>query len=199
MKTIGELVEETIYLAERSLYEQAFVTACDALQRTAQIVYQDETLPEPVFQRFIRDNWRLISFMGTPEIDEIPPDFPFRLRRALPSFNVADISQEIVIFSVRQTLATKRIPLEIGFHKSGKMAVATDKLLFPQNVVFGLLGSVVFHSANKNEKVSDKHWMNIGSFQMFISELWGRQDLAQRILDFYTEQKKQNLPNMKMS
>ncbi len=185
MKTIGQFVEETIELSDRGLLEMAFVPACDALRQTAEKVYASENLAEPAFQRFMRENWRLINFMGIPPNTSIPANLPFGIRRAVPSFNIPNIAEEIIIFAVRQTLATRRLPLELGFHKDREIEVEKDKLLFPQSLIFGVLGSVVFHPINKDESTQDKYWMNIWDFRMFISELWGRMDLAERVMKLH--------------
>jgi hypothetical protein len=63
MKSIGELVEETLDYSDRGLLEIAFLPACYALQQTAELIYTDENNYEPKFQRFIRENWQMISFM----------------------------------------------------------------------------------------------------------------------------------------
>lgn len=185
MKAIGLLVEETINLSDRGIPEYAFLSACEALNQTAQKVYQTEETAEPLFQRFIRDNWRLISFMGIPRSDSIPANLPFGLRRVVPSLNMPNIMQEIVIYAVRHTLSTRRMPLEVGFSKFGGVTVEDEKLLFPKSLLFGILGSVIFNPVNKDEKVPDAYWINIWDFKMFTSELWGRIDLAERVMDLY--------------
>lgn len=185
MKTIGQLVEETIELSDRGLHEMAFVPACEALQQTAQKVYQKGDSAEPEFQRFIRENWQLISFMGIPRHDNVPANLPFSVRRAVPSFNVQNLAEEIIIYAVRQTLMTHRMPLEIGFNKFGGTIIENEKLLFPKSLLFAVLGSVVFNPVNKNETVAERYWLNVWDFKMFISELWGRNDLVERIKKLY--------------
>ncbi len=185
MKTVGQIVEESLQFCDGGSFEMAFVPACEALKQTAEKVYSETASAEPKFQQFIRGNWRLISFMGIPKTDSIPPNLPFSLRRAVPSFNIPNLMEEMIIFVVRQTLITHRLPFEIGFHKISSIKVEHDKLLFPRSLVFAILGSVIFHPSNKDEKLPDKYWMNIRDFKMFISELWGRADLAKRVMELY--------------
>lgn len=188
MKSIGQLVEETINLSDRGIPEYAFLTACEALDLTSQKAYAGEELVEPTFQRFIRENWRLISFMGIPQTDIIPiPLLPFGLRRAIPSFNVPNLTEEIIIYAVRHTLSTRHMPMEIGFSKFGGITVENDKLLFPKSLLFGILGSVIFNPVNKGESLPAHYWINIWDFKMFTSELWGRMDLAERVMNLYLE------------
>ena len=185
MKTIGALVEEVLNLTTRGQFEFAFLPACEAFNRTAKEIYQNEASAEPEFQRFIKENWRLISFMGVPNPDSIPANLPFGIRRAVPSLNMPNLAQEIIIYAFRQTLHTRRFPPEIGFHKLTTVQVKEDKLLFPQSLVFAIAACVVFNPINKDEKISELYWLNIRGFQMFITELWGRYDLADRIMDLY--------------
>jgi hypothetical protein len=187
MKPNGQLVEEAINLSDRGIPEYAFFTACEALRQTAQLVYEGEPQPEPEFQKFIRDNWKLISFMGIPRTDVIPSNLPFGLRRAIPSLNTPNLAQEIIIYAVRHTLSTKRLPLEIGFSKFGGIMVENDQLLFPKSLLFAILSSVILNPVNKNEKCSENYWISIWDFKMFISELWGRMDLAERVMKLYLE------------
>lgn len=184
MKSIGEFVEETIVVCDRGLPDFAFYNACEALQQTAELVYKDENLAEPAFQKFIRENWRLIAFMGIGNA-EFPENLPFTVRRAVPSLNTPLLVQEILIYSVRHNLATHQMPLGVGFTQTGQVRVENDKLLFSKAMLFAILGAVILNPINKNEKVSDKYWISIWDFKMFISELWGRMDLAERVMNLY--------------
>ena len=55
-------------------------------------------------------------------------------------------------------------------------------LILPQNFIWGLIGVVIFCPANKDEKISENYWIKISDFKFFIQELWGRVDLANRIV-----------------
>lgn len=186
MKTIGELLEGTLNLTSQGLLELAFTPVCEALNQTAKKLYPEEIAAEPAFQRFIKDNWGLIKFMGIPHSDSIPTNLPFGVRRAVASLNMPHLDQEIVIYMVRQILHTRRFPPEIGFHKSIQVNIEDGKLMFPNSLIFALIGCVVFNPINKDEKISELYWINIRGFQMFISELWGRDDLVKRIMNLYT-------------
>ena len=192
MSKIGELVQESIDLADRGLLELAFAPACKAIRETAQKAFDADQITTPDVQTYIRQHWKLIHFIGIPRGSTLPADLPFRLRRAVPSFNVPDIFQEIVIFAVRQTLATSRIPIEIGFTKVGGIEVKDDKLLFSNILIFGLLESVIFNPINKDEQIPHRYWVNIWDFKMFVSELWGREDLAERVINLYSNNPSQS-------
>lgn len=186
MKTIGQLVQEAIDLSGRNLFEPAFVPVCEAINETAQKIFADNQTPEPPHQKIINQNWQLISFMGIAPAETLPLNLPFRLRRAISSFNSPSVLTELIVFIVRQTLATRRTPPEIGFIDGIRFKIESDRLFLPQSLFFALLGSVVLHPANKNETIPDKYWLHIRDFKMFISELWGRADLAERVMQLYS-------------
>lgn len=187
MKSIGQLIEETINLSDRGIPEYAFYTACEALNQTAQKVYEGKNIAEPAFQTFIRANWRLIAFMGIPSTESIPANLPFGLRRAIPSLIIPNLAEEIIIYAVRHTLATKRLPAEIGFSKFGGISVENERLLFPKSLLFGILSCIILNPVNKSESIPDNYWISIWDFKMFISELWGRMDIAERVMKLYLE------------
>lgn len=188
METIGNLVQGAIDFAERENSDLAFVYACDALAQTAEKEFGQTNLAEPAFQMFIKKYWTLISFMGMRHNTTLPLELPFRLRRAIPSVSNFSMTGEMVIFAVRQSLLNRRLPPEIVLDKAFATEVKDDKLVFPRGLIFGILSSVVLHPLNKDETIPDNYWMNLAEFKMFISELWGREDLGKRIVRLYREQ-----------
>ena len=59
-------------------------------------------------------------------------------------------------------------------------------LVLNNGLIWGLVSAVVFSPTNKDESVPDQYWLQVGMFRMFISELWGRIDLAKRFVKFHT-------------
>lgn len=59
-------------------------------------------------------------------------------------------------------------------------------LVLNQGLVWGLLAAVVTSPLNKSETVPESYWLTIGTFKMFVSEWWGRLDLAKRIVKVNT-------------
>jgi hypothetical protein len=185
MDKLGKLIEQTIELGDRGLFELAFVPVCEAIELTANRLYQGEEIAEPAFQRFVRDNWRAISLLAITRDLQIPADIPLAVRQAIPGNLMADSAEQLAIYAVRQTLAMKRMPIALGFVKRGGMKVEGEKLLIPKSLIFALLTVVIVNPINKNESVDDKYWLNMWDFKMFISELWGRDDLVKRIINLY--------------
>jgi hypothetical protein len=185
MNTIGELIEETIDLADRGLFENSFLHCCETLRETSEKLYDGEETIEPKISRFIRENWKIISLMALPNDVKIPVDVPFEIRRSVPGYSSADSKEELVVYAARQTLAMRRMPIALGFNKLREIVVVEEKLLLPKSLIFGLIAAVIVNPINKNEKINDKYWINIWDFKMFISELWGRGDLVKRIINLY--------------
>jgi len=105
----------------------------------------------------------------------------------MPSFNVHHGAQEIVSLAVTETLKRGLMPDQFAFNSTGIFEITDKKLLFPNGLICGLLGSVIFNPANKDETIGDRYWISISDFKMFVSELFGRDDLAARIMKFYKE------------
>ena len=185
METIGHLVQETVDCMNSGFTTRAVTPASRAISKTLQKSLAKEAPSPDDYKRFLKANWRLITFMGMPRALPLPLNVPFGLKRIVPSFNVHHGAEEIIALILRETLNTGRMPAHFGFNSSGQFKIDNGKLLLPPGLVNGLLGSVIFNPANADEKIGEKYWMSISDFKMFISELWGRADLAERIVKFY--------------
>jgi hypothetical protein len=179
MKTVGQLVQEAIDYMNSGLAQHAIVPTAAAIDETAKSIGGGD--------KFVKENWDLIVFMGLPRVLPLPLSFPFGLKKILPQFNVHQGAEEIVIFLIRETLKNGKMPDEFLFAPSSEFELKDSKLLIPESLILGLLGTVILHPENKTEEIGDKYWMNISDFKMFISELWGRRDLAERIMKFYLD------------
>ncbi len=178
MKTVGESVREAIDFMNSGLAQFALVPAVAAINETAKNGGCD---------RFIKENWDLIAFMGLPLALPLPMKISFSARRIFPQLNINADAQTLILFLVSETLKNGKMPDGFAFHSSGEFEVRDNKLVLPESLISGLLGVVIVHPENKNEQIGDQYWMNISDFKMFISELWGRCDLAERIMQFYKE------------
>lgn len=184
MKKVGEAVRETIEAMEAGAMEAAFAAACAAIETTLEKSLATEDLTGGDYQNFVKENWRLISFMGLPQALPLPPNIEFALTRLVHGFNLRT-AEELIIHLIQQTAKMQRTPVQFKFHYGAAFELKTEKIHVPASLISGLVGIVIFHPANAGESVPDKYWLNISDFKMFISELWGRMDLAIRIMDFY--------------
>jgi hypothetical protein len=184
MSEIGIKVQEAVDLMNAGSYELAFVPTAEAIEGT--LARSLERLPgELDYQNFFRDHWQLIAFMGMPRALPLPLNIPFAIKRVLPSFNVLHGAPEIILLVVTEALKFKKMPDGFAFNTTGEFDVKDGHALLPVGLVCGLLGSVIFHPSNKGEAIGEEYWINISDFKMFVSELFGRQDLALRIMKFY--------------
>jgi len=187
MKTVGELVGEAMDLMDRGFYAQAFVPAAAAIAETAKKAYEKDVSSEEDYRRFLKEHWQLITFMGMSRALPLPMNVPFGFKRIVPSFNVHQGAEEIILYVINQTLKINKLPDAISLNNQGTFEIKNNRLLLPSGSVSGLLGVVIFHPSNREEVIGDKYWISISDFKMFISELWGRMDLAERIMKFYLE------------
>lgn len=185
METVGQLVQETIDCINSGFKTRAVTPAARAIEATLRKSLARETVTPDDFKKFLKENWRLIVFMGMPRAFPLPLNVPFGVKRNFPSFNVLHGAEEIVALVLLETLKTGRMPGALAFNSEGRFEMKDGKLLLPPGLVNGILGSVIFHPVNKEESIGEKYWMTISDFKMFISELWGRRDLAERIVKFY--------------
>jgi hypothetical protein len=183
MKTVGEFVQEAVDLMNSGAYDAAFPPTCGAIVETAKKAYGDGGN----YEKFIKENWELLSFMGLPRALPLPLNVPFALKRIVPSFNSHHGAKEIIFYVIQQTLAAGKMPAQFAFASTDIFEIRRNRLLLPVSLIGGLLGLVIVQPVNKDETIDEKYWMNIADFKMFISELWGRIDLAERIMRFYLE------------
>ncbi|MGI8789016.1 MAG: hypothetical protein ACR2HG_14835 [Pyrinomonadaceae bacterium] len=184
MKRVGELIEETIEAMEMGATDAAFALTCAAIQETLKKSLETEDLTGGDYQRFVKQHWQLISFMGLPCALPMPLNVDFKLNTILHGFRVSG-AEELILHLVRQTAVMSRTPAQFKFHSGSAFEIRGQQIFIPATLIGGLVGIVIFQPENKGESVSDKYWINISDFKMFISEFWGRIDLAERIMNFY--------------
>jgi len=186
MKQVGELIQEAIEAMECNASERAFDTVGAALKITLQKSLEKENLNNGDYQNFIKRHWQLLTFMGLPQALPMPLDVDYKLKGIVQGFNISG-AEELILHLVRQTAVTGKTPAHFKFHPGKTFEINNKQIYIPATLVGGLLGLVILQPINKGEAVSDKFWINIADFKMFVSEFWGRIDLAERIMNFYVK------------
>ncbi len=184
---VGEKIQEAIDFMEKGLHEIAFAATCAAISETIRKESGKADLSNSDYQRFVRENWQLIPFMSLPEALPLPMNIPFGLKRLVPRFNINHGADEILLLAINQTLILGRLPTEFAINSRTLFEIRENKCFLPNTLIGGLLGIIIVQPVNKDETIPDKYWINISGFKMFISELWGRIDLAERIMKFQLE------------
>jgi hypothetical protein len=185
--SIGEHIQTAIDCTDRGLFNLGFVSTCAALGETLAKTAGSEIATTDDFRKFLKENWELIAFMSLPKAIPLPLNVPFGIKRIDAKFNVHYGIEEIVLMIIEKTIRSGKLPDDFAFHSGGSFEINDGKLLIPHTLVGGLVGITVVHPDNKNESISNRYWINISDFKMFVSELWGRIDLAVRIRKFYLE------------
>ena len=184
MKRVGELIRETIEAMENGATESAFAAACAAVEETLKKTLETDRLSNGDYQNFIKRHWQLLSFTGLPRALPMPLDVDYKLKNIVPGFNISGVEQ-LILHLVRQTAAMSRLPAQFKFHSGAGFENRGQQILIPASLIGGLVGIVIFQPVNKDETVPEHYWINVSDFKMFVSEFWGRIDLAERIMNFY--------------
>ena len=186
MKQVGELIQETIEAMDCGATETAFASTCAAVKRTLEKSLGTDALTRGDYQKFIRHHWQLLTFMGLPSALPMPLNVDFKLKTVCPGFYISG-AEELILHLVRQTVAMGRTPHQFKFDSGNFFEIRGQQIVIPATLIGALVGIVIFQPVNKDETVPEKYWINIADFKMFISEFWGRIDLAERIMNFYLQ------------
>lgn len=186
MKKVGELIREAIEAMENGATDRAFASVGAAVTETLKKSLATEDLNGTDYQKFVKGNWRLLCFTGLPHALPLPADVEFNLTKLFHGFTLRT-AEDMILHLIRQTALMGRVPPQFRFHAGNQFAVGGSQILIPSALVGGLVGIVIFQPANKGETVPDNYWLNISDFKMFVSELWGRIDLAERVMRFYLD------------
>ena len=184
MKQVGELIEQSIEAMERGVFETACASACAALKITLKKSLKTDDLNNGDYHNFIKQHWRLLAFMSLPQALPLPLDVDYKLKLIVHGFNISG-AEELVLHLARQTAIMGRTPAQFKFHSGAGFEIRNNQIYVPATLIYGLVNIVIFQPVNKGESVPEKFWINISDFKMFISEFWGRIDLAERIMSFY--------------
>lgn len=182
MNQVGELIQESIEELGNGAFEAAFVAACVAVKATLQKSLESEALSGGDYQNFVKQHWRLLAFAGLPRALPMAREIDGQLKKILHGFNVSG-AEETVLHLIRQTARMHRTPVQFKFHSNNIFESRGNQIWVPKSLIGGLISVVIVQPVNKGESVPDSFWINVSDFKMFVSEFWGRIDLAERIMD----------------
>lgn len=185
MTSVGESVQEAIELTNQGFFERAYVPMANAIVGTLTKATNGDGTSELAIQRFVKEHFQLITFMGMPRALPLPLNIPFAIKRIMPQFNVHHGAEDLVSLTITETLKFVGLPEIFAVGSGGMFEVRDGRVWLPSGLVCGLLGSVIFHPVNAGEAIGDECWISISDFKMFVSELFGRRDLVDRIIKFY--------------
>lgn len=187
MSSVGELIRESADLNEQGHSALAFHAACAAFRETVARIVSNEDPKLPELRAVIDENWEMIRFLSMPAVDSAYVELSILIKEISLNPRRRYTAKEITIHLVSQTLRLGKLPDGFGFTRANQFEKKANNLLLPVTLISGLLAFAVLHPVNKEESIPDKYWISISDFKMFISELWGRMDLAVRIRKFYLD------------
>ena len=188
MISVGQRVREAIDYMTKGEIVSALTPACIALDVTSQRHAGAKRSGRAIFKRFVQEYLWLITYVGFPGLMASTVRVPFTHPDIKPDA-VGTVGVEDIIYHViRCSLVhSDEKAAKIVWNKA--IALGLDQngnLVLNQGLVWGIVSAVVFAPVNKGESIPDTYWLKVGQFTNFISELWGRVDLAKRIVKFHT-------------
>ena len=188
MVSVGDRVKEAIDWMARGNLAQALSSVSIALDMTAQRHAGTDRSGHAIRKRFIQDYLWLIAHLGFPGGISPTASDPFADHNVKAGAVGTVGAEEIIDHVVRCGLSrSDGKPSKVAWKKA--IALGRDEegnLVLNEGLVWGLVSAVVFAPVNRSESVPEEYWLQVGQFRMFISELWGRVDLAKRIVKFHT-------------
>lgn len=188
MISVGRRIQEAIDHMDKGEIALALTPACIALDITSQRYAGAKRSGRKIYKKFIKDHLWLITYMGFPGLMATTVRVPFNHPDVtLDAAGTVGI-EDVIYHVIRCTLvhsddkASKIVwnkAIALGMDQNGNLVLS-------ESLVWGLVGVVVFSPVNKSETVPDTYWLKIADFKMFISELWGRIDIAKRVVKIHT-------------
>ncbi len=188
MVSIGRRVQEAIDYMNKGEIGLALTAACIALDVTSQRYAGTSRSSRKVYKQFVKDYLWLITYIGFPGLMATTVRVPFTHPDITPDASRTVGVEDIIYHIIRCSLvhsdekATKVVwnkVIALGLDQNGNLVLS-------ESLLWGLLGAVILSPVNKAEKLPDNYWFSIAGFKMFISELWGRIDIAKRVIKINT-------------
>ncbi|MCA9371553.1 hypothetical protein KC726_01510 [Candidatus Woesebacteria bacterium] len=184
MLTIGDRIKKAIDEMEKGQIEHALTEVCIAIDITAQKISGKSRSSKSDYKKFVSNYMWLISYMGLPGIMAGTIRIKFDHKDVKPDATGYCGVEDIVYHIIRCGLI-HATGLDERIIWSDNTIIGSDEkgnLTLCNKFIWGLVGAVIFCPENKNEKIDENYWIKIDDYKFFIQELWGRVDLAQRII-----------------
>jgi hypothetical protein len=184
MVSVGRRVQEAIDHMGKGETALALTAACIAVDVTAQRYSGASRSSSRDFKKFVKDHLWLITYVGFPGLMASTVRIPFVHPDVKPdsagTVGVEDIIYHVIRCSLvhadeKAAKITWNRVLGLGLDQNGN-------LVLNQSLVWGILAAVIMSPVNQGEHVPETYWLSVADYKMFISELWGRLDLAKRII-----------------
>ncbi|MFA6259795.1 MAG: hypothetical protein WCX29_04295 [Candidatus Peribacteraceae bacterium] len=185
MITIGDRIKEAIDYMEKGHLEHALTPTCIAIDLTSKKTTGNPRSSKSDYKKFVAEYMWLISYMGLPGIMAQT----IRVKFSHPDIlndTTGHCGVEDVVYHVIRCGLVHSTGIDGRIVWSDSISIGSDdegNLILNKKFIWGLIGSVIFCPINIDENIDGNYWIRIDDFKFFIQELWGRTDLAQRIIN----------------
>jgi hypothetical protein len=184
MLSVGQRVKEAIDYMGTGQVVSALTPTCIALDITAQRVAGAKRSGRKIFKDFIQKSMWLITLIGFPGLMSSEVRVPFH-HPEIPPNSTGTVGIDEIVYHVLRcgSVHSDEKNSKITWNKNISLGIDhnTGNLVLHEQLVWGLLAAVIFMPENKDEQIPDTYWISIWGFKNFVTEFWGRIDLAKRI------------------
>lgn len=164
MITIGKHIQTSIDHMGRGDVNLALSEVCIALDATSQLHFQTTKSSRSNYKKFVAGNMWLITYMGFPGLMSSTLRIPFPNITLYPQIKpdaAGNIGIEDIVYHVIRCGLLHGSQNKFGFEWSNVLSIGfnqnTNELLLSTNLIWGLIGAVIFAEVNKNEVVPDNY------------------------------------------
>ena len=188
MLTVGDRVHEAINYMDKGQIELALTPTCIAIDMTAQLYYKKIKSSNKDYKNFIKKHLWLITYMGLPGIYSNSIKISFKHPDIMLDQDGFCSIEDIIYHVIRCGLIhSNGIDSKIEWNRIITLGNCQNgNLLLSDNLIWGLIGSIVFSEVNSNEKTGELCWISIADFKFFINDIWGRIDIPKKVIKMYT-------------
>ena len=180
--SIGNRVAEAIDKMEASEPDGALFAICAAIEATAKTECGDGG--RSAYKDFIHSNFGLITDIafGGCRIGNLNVGYDHpEIKRS--SDGLCSI-EDVMYHAVRCGLYHEaKLPDNLKFTDERQIRVEENLLVLPASLIYGFIAAVVVSPANAEEVTPKPSTLNLGSFPIPISKLWGRKPELLWLLD----------------
>ncbi|KFX63835.1 hypothetical protein KBK24_0119220 [Burkholderia sp. K24] len=182
MITIGERVQHALDDVERGQFELGLQHAAIAIDITSKRHYGKRRSSRTLYKNLLHEYAWLLEMMACDGIDLQNSKFgnyPLRDEKILePSF------ADLMYYVVRCNLVhAEGLPPNLTFHDEPTLHLAREMVGLPKQVIYGLLGIVVFCPENSDQRAPRDCWLSYHDTRFIINEYWGRVDAVRAAYD----------------
>lgn len=188
MITIGDRIKEAIDYMNKGQIEHALTPTCIALDLTAKKVANKNISAKSDYKNFVSSYMWLITYMGLPSVMANSVKVKF-LHPDIKSDAGGCCGIEDVVYHTIRCGLIHSTGLDSKIQWSEEVILGTDvsgNLTISNKFIWGLIGAIVFCPENHDESIDETYWISIDNFKFFIQEVWGRVDLAKRVISMNT-------------